>query len=59
VFGFAEGERLPYPVVARMRELGGTTVFDLASGAPISAPVALEPGNARRCSGPGVPLRVK
>jgi len=59
VFGFAEGERLPYPVVARMRELGGTTVFDLGSSAAVSAPVALEPGNARRCSGPGVPLRLK
>jgi len=59
VFGFPESERLPYPVVARMRELGGTTVFDLGSRPPLTAPVALEPGNARRCSGPGLTLRVK
>jgi hypothetical protein len=58
-FGVPPGNRLPFPVVARMRELGGTTVYDLASHPLASSPVALEPGHARRCSGPEAPLRIR
>ena len=58
-FGLAPDGRLPYPIVGRMRELAGTTVFDLASHPVQSSPVAFEPGAARRCSGPGLPLRVR
>jgi hypothetical protein len=58
-FGVLSGAPLPFPVVARMRELGGTTVFDLGSHPAAAAPVALEPGTAHRCDGTGLPLRVR
>jgi len=57
-FGLIPSLPLAYPVVARMRDLAGTTVFDLGSHVTMSPPIALEPGGARRCSGPGLPLRV-
>ena len=34
---------LPWPIVARMRELGGVTVFDMATHPESRAPLALEP----------------
>jgi hypothetical protein len=57
-FGLAE-KTLPFPVVARARELGGMTVFDLGSRAVMGPPIALEPGAAARCAGPKLPLRVR
>jgi hypothetical protein len=50
---------LPFPVVARERERGGTTVFDLGSHVVVGPPIALEPGSAARCAGPKLPLRVR
>jgi hypothetical protein len=44
-FGFAENSPLPWPIVARMRELGGLTIFDMATKAVPSDPVALQPGS--------------
>jgi hypothetical protein len=58
-FGLPMDSRLPFPVIARMRELGGLTVFDMGSSPPAMGPVALEPGSAHWCSGPGLPLRVR
>jgi hypothetical protein len=37
-------------VRARMRELGGVTVFDLATSPERVSPIALEPGTAHWCS---------
>jgi hypothetical protein len=40
---------LPWPVIARMREFGGVTVFDMATHPDVASPVALEPGGSRLC----------
>lgn len=48
-FGFAEGAALPWPIAARMRELGGVTVFDMATSPAPVAPVAIEPGSRHWC----------
>jgi hypothetical protein len=58
-FGVPKDQPLPFPVVARLRESGGTTVFDLGSHPAAASPVALEPGSAPRCGAPRVPLRVR
>jgi hypothetical protein len=39
-------QALPWPHVARMRENGGVTIYDLATEGPRVRPVALEPGHA-------------
>jgi hypothetical protein len=49
-FGFAPGAPLPWPIVARMRELGGLTVFDMATSPGDVSPVALEPGSRHWCA---------
>jgi hypothetical protein len=49
-FGIAPDAPLPWPVRARMRELGGLTVFDLATSPDPSPPVALEPGSRHLCA---------
>ena len=47
-FGLAPGA-LPWAIAARMRELGGITVYDMASTPSGGGPVALEPGTSRWC----------
>jgi hypothetical protein len=49
-FGIAAAASIPWPVRARMQDLGGVTVYDLASAPVVGAPVALEPAAARRCA---------
>jgi len=49
-WGLPEGQPLPWPMRARMRELGGVTVFDLATSPEPVSPIALEPGTAHWCS---------
>jgi hypothetical protein len=46
-FGLPADATLPWPIVARMRENGGLTVFDMASRPDPAAPIALEPGGGR------------
>ena len=48
-FGLAEEAPLPWPVVARMRDLGGLTVYDMATRPEGAQPMALEPGSGRWC----------
>jgi hypothetical protein len=55
-WGLAPSDRLPWPVRAHMRDLGGITVFDMATNPVSVSPVALEPGSAHWC-GPLQPLR--
>ena len=47
-FGLPRGAALPWPVAARLRELGGVTVFDLSSAFTDVQPVALEPSPTSR-----------
>jgi hypothetical protein len=49
-FGLAADAPLPWPIVARMRELGGLTVFDMATAPAPATPIALEPGSGHRCA---------
>ena len=46
-FGIAADAPLPWPIAARMRELGGITIFDMASHPEASGPIALEPVTRR------------
>jgi hypothetical protein len=48
-FGLAEESPLPWPIVARMRDLGGVTVYDMATRPEAAQPIALEPGSGRWC----------
>jgi hypothetical protein len=48
-FGLPPDSPLPWPVRARMRELGGLTVFDLATRPDGAGPTALEPGTSHWC----------
>lgn len=48
-FGVPADEPLPWPIRARMRELGGVTVYDLGSTTLAGGPVALEPRYRGRC----------
>jgi hypothetical protein len=41
---------LPWPIVARMRELGGITIFDMATSPARTSPIALEPADRHACS---------
>ena len=49
-WGLPGDQPVPWPVRARMRELGGVTVFDLATSPEPVSPIALEPGTAHWCS---------
>jgi hypothetical protein len=49
-FGFAPDAPLPWPIVARMRELGGLTVFDMATAPGAVTPIALEPSSRYWCA---------
>lgn len=51
-FGIPVGEAPPWPVRARMRELGGVTIYDLGSTAAPDIPVALEPATVGCCEAP-------
>jgi hypothetical protein len=42
---------LPWPISARMRELGGVTVFDLATNPGSIGTIAIEPRSAHWCAG--------
>jgi len=48
-FGFEPDAPLPWPIAARMRELGGVTIFDMATRPEPAAPIALEPVARRWC----------
>lgn len=52
-FGIPAGAPLPWPIRARMRELGGVTVYDMATSPSTGTPVALEPATSRWCDVPG------
>jgi hypothetical protein len=41
LFGVSADAPLPWPIVARMRELGGVTIFDLATVLDPVAPIAV------------------
>ena len=56
-FGFAPDAPLPWPVLARMRENGGVTIFDL-SKAGVTQPASIEPGGQPLCPAP-VPLTLR
>ncbi len=51
-FGIDANVPLPWTLVARMRQNGGVSVFDMSSPAGAGTPVSLEPGAAARCQGP-------
>jgi hypothetical protein len=51
-FGLPAGERLPWPVIATMRQNGGVEVYDLSSHPVHGSPVAIQPGHAPRYSRP-------
>lgn len=51
-FGIPADSPLPWPVRARMRELGGVTVFDMGTAPSTETPVALEPAPAEWCDVP-------
>ena len=48
-FGIPEDAPLPWPIRARMRDLGGVTVYDLAVSPSNESPIALEPGARGWC----------
>ena len=50
VFGFEANAPLPWPIVARMRELGGVTIFDMATASGPIVPIALEPAKHHWCA---------
>jgi len=58
-FELPPSSALPWPIVARMREVGGVTLLDLATAPASVAPVALEPTTEKWCSAPAIPLRVR
>ena len=49
-FGLEADTPLPWPILARMRELGGITIFDMATTPASSSPIALEPGRRYGCA---------
>jgi hypothetical protein len=49
-FGLHENAPLPWPIVARMREVGGLTVFDMATRPEPASPIALEPVSRYWCA---------
>lgn len=51
-FGIDANAPLPWALVARMRENGGVSIFDMSAPAGEGSPVSLEPGVAARCQGP-------
>ena len=56
-FGLPRDAPLPWPIRARMREVGGVTVFDMASSPGAGSPVALEPGSRHLCAPRAEPVR--
>jgi hypothetical protein len=56
-FGIDPDAPWPWPVRARMRELGGLTIFDMASTPDSINPVALEPGSKHLCAPRHPPVR--
>lgn len=51
-FGLAPDAPAPWPLVARLREPVGVSVFDMSSRSSGGVPTALTPGAAPRCSAP-------
>lgn len=49
-FGLGDNAPLPWPIVARMRDLGGLTVFDMSTAPVATTPIALEPGSRQWCA---------
>ena len=47
-----DANQLPWALVARMRQNGGVSVFDMSVPPGAVTPVSLEPGVASRCQGP-------
>ncbi len=57
-FGIPEGAAIPWPIRARLRELGGVTVYDLGSSPAGAVPVALDAGEPHWCEvAPRAPRR--
>jgi 4-amino-4-deoxy-L-arabinose transferase-like glycosyltransferase len=48
-FNLPPGGPLPWPIVARMRERGGVTIYDLSAHPRSIQPTALEPDRPLRC----------
>lgn len=48
-WGLPRDRSLPWPIVARMTEYGGVTVFDLATDPQPTGPIALPVGRGRWC----------
>jgi len=48
-FNLPPGAAPPWPIVARMRESSGVTIYDLSAHPRSIQPVALEPGRPLRC----------
>lgn len=55
-FGFEPDAPLPWPILAHMRELGGMTVFDMATKPGSQSPIALEPGTRHLCGARRAPI---
>ena len=52
-FGLAPGAPLPWPVIGRLRDRGGVTIFDLSEPAAPTMPVALDNlQSSARCAAP-------
>lgn len=51
-FGVPAGAALPWPHVARMREFGGLSIYDLASRPSSIGPIPIDPGQAPPYSPP-------
>jgi hypothetical protein len=49
-FGFEADTPLPWPILARIRELGGVTIFDMATAPASQSPIALEPVSRHVCA---------
>ena len=48
-FGLPVDSALPWPLRARMRDLGGVTVYDMAANPSAQPPTAIEPSPTRVC----------
>ena len=51
-FALPTDRPLPWPVIARMRDSGGVTIFDLATSPQAASPVSIEPGGSPRYAAP-------
>src|SRR5262245_7193447 len=57
-FGLKTDDPLPWPAVARLKEFGGATIYDLATRSSVVAPVPIDPAIAPPYS-PPVAMRIE